>query len=111
MDLDVFEDCRYRAGAPLPEAGPVVDDRDPLCLPRHEGEGAVMVVIIGDNRDPMGEQHAGRIEFATIQPVESAVACEPRGVILGSLGAGLGERVAKPLAGQHAAVEETLLLL
>jgi hypothetical protein len=59
----------------------------------------------------MGEQHAGRIEFATIQPVESAVACEPRGVILGSLGAGLGERVAKPLAGQHAAVEETLLLL
>ena len=38
-----------------------------LGLARHEGDRADVVVVIGDDRDPMGEEHAGRIEFAAVQ--------------------------------------------
>ena len=57
----------------------------------------------------MGEQHAGRIEFATVQPVEGAGAREAGGVILRGFRAGLGERVTESLAGEHPTIKEALL--
>lgn len=58
----------------------------------------------------MGEQHARRIELAAIETVEGAVAREAGRVIMRGLGAGLRERVAEPLAPQHATIKEALLL-
>ena len=51
MDLDVVQDRRARAGDPLPEAGPIVHDRDPLGFSRHKSDRAVVIVVVGDDRD------------------------------------------------------------
>ena len=111
MHLHIVEQRRARAGGPLTEAAPIVDDRDPFRVPRHEGDRADIVLVIGDDRDPMGEQHAGRIELAAVEAIDGAIAREAGRVVVRSLGAGFRERVAEPLARQHASVEEALLLL
>src|ERR1700722_3413572 len=110
MHLHIVKQRRARASGSLTKAAPVVDDRDALRFARHESEGADIVVVIGDDRDPMGEQHAGRIELATVETVDRAVSRDARRMVVSRLGAGSRERVAEPLARQNTSVEEALLL-
>ena len=69
------------------------------------------VFVVGHDRDPMREEHAGRVELAAVEPIAVAVARQARGMVLRGLGARLGQRVEDPLAGEDAAIEEALLLL
>ena len=111
MHLDIVEQRRARARGPLTETAPIVDDRNSFRVPRHESDCADIVLVIGDDRDPMGEQHPSRIELAAVQAIDRTVAAQPRGVIMGRFGASLRESVAKPFARQHTSVEEPRLLL
>ena len=111
MHLHIVEQRRARASGPLTEAAPIVNDRDPFRVPRHESDCADIVLVIGDDRDPMREQHASGIEFAPVEAVDRTLATEPRCVVMRGLGASFRKRVAEPLARQHASVEEALLLL
>src|ERR1700733_1319954 len=111
MHLDIVEQRCARAGGSLTEAAPIVDDCDPFRFPRHESDAADIVLVVGDDRDPMSEQYAGRIELAAVETKDRPVPAEPRGAVMRSLGPILGERFAEPSARQHTSVEEALLLL
>src|ERR1700722_14465768 len=111
MPLHIVEQCRARTGGPLTKAAPIVDDCDPFRVPRHESDGADIVLVIGDDRDPVSEQHADGIELAPVEAMNRTIAAEPRRVFVRSLCTSPREGVPEPLTRQHAFVEEALLLL
>ena len=94
----------------MAEARPVIDDANPLCIPRHQSDRPTIIVVIGNDRDPMREKDARRIELSPIEPVDIAIAHQARGMIVRRFRSSFGQRVADTLARKDATVKETLLL-
>ncbi len=97
-------------GAALPDAVPVVDDRDPEGVVRDEGRGEAVVRGECEDRDPMGEQGTGGVVLGAGQGVRAVGAgLQTGGELQRVPGALLREGVAEPASCQQLGVEEVPL--
>ena len=116
-DVDVAQLDGAAGGRALPHPGPVVGDAyagraalDPGDVQR-SGARRGERVLARQHRDPVGEERAGAVALGSGEGPPAAAGGGQGGADVAHVpGADLRLRVAEPLAGQHLAEEEVLLL-
>ena len=102
LDGHVLEHGGAASGSALPDAGPVVVQRDARRGRVDQREHDPVLVVPGKGRHGVREQGAGRVELAAVETQPVVLAAKPGAVVVHVLRAGLAQRVAEAAAGQHA---------
>ena len=86
----------------MPEARPVIDDRQSRRIPRRDRKVDLVIVIDRADMNEMRKQGASRVKFLALDQVAVAIAGEARLEVTDVTTTGLRKRVAKPVTLEHA---------
>ena len=108
---DIIGQNRSARGRPLPDAVPVINDRQPRRIPPDVCINQVAIIVMRRDRHPMSEQRARGIGLSPRQPETIRGALQNRLEVKHIAAMRLRESIADPPAGQHLRKEIALLLI